>query len=145
MTAGDTFLGGRVTLWPGDSREVLAGYESNSFDSIVCDPPYALVSIQKWFGKPGSAPAKDVYGRGAAGFMGKQWGMARKTDGVNVLYSPQLISEWFDVNIEGEYRYSKMMSFFLRFNNIASQRYYRWYNYPSQRFSFMIGVTFIPF
>ncbi len=77
--------------------------------------------------------------------MGKQWGMARKTDGVNVLYSPQLISEWFDVNIEGEYRYSKMMSFFLRFNNIASQRYYRWYNYPSQRFSFMIGVTFIPF
>ena len=77
--------------------------------------------------------------------MGKQWGMARKTDGVNVLYNPQLISEWFDVNLEGEYRYSKMMSFFLRFNNIAGQRYYRWYNYPSQRFSFMIGVTFIPF
>lgn len=77
--------------------------------------------------------------------MGKQWGLSRKSDGINVLYQPQLISEWFDVNLEGEYRYSKMLSFFLRFNNIAGQRYYRWYNYPNQRFSFMLGVTFIPF
>lgn len=54
-------------------RDVLRGLADNSIDSVVTDPPYALVSIQKRFGKPGSAPAKDVYGRGAAGFMGKQW------------------------------------------------------------------------
>ncbi|OJH53527.1 DNA methyltransferase [Agrobacterium pusense] len=60
-------------LHQADCRDVLRGLADNSIDSVVTDPPYALVSIQKRFGKPGSAPAKDVYGRGAAGFMGKQW------------------------------------------------------------------------
>ncbi|WP_280940575.1 site-specific DNA-methyltransferase [Agrobacterium sp. YIC 4121] len=64
---------GRVVLHQKDCRDVLRGLADNSIDSVVTDPPYALVSIQKRFGKPGSAPAKDVYGRGAAGFMGKQW------------------------------------------------------------------------
>ena len=64
---------GKVVLHQADCRDVLRGLADNSIDSVVTDPPYALVSIQKRFGKPGSAPAKDVYGRGAAGFMGKQW------------------------------------------------------------------------
>lgn len=66
-------LDGKVTLYGGDNRDVLRDMPDCSVDSIVTDPPYALVSIQKRFGKPGSKPAKDVYGRGAAGFMGKQW------------------------------------------------------------------------
>ena len=58
-----------VEIIHGDSRQVMSMLMlSNSIDSIVTDPPYALVSIQKRFGKPGSAPAKDVYGRGASGF-----------------------------------------------------------------------------
>jgi site-specific DNA-methyltransferase (adenine-specific) len=50
-----------------------------SIDSIVTDPPYALVSIQKRFGKPGSAATKvpeggsGAYARASSGFMGKQW------------------------------------------------------------------------
>lgn len=71
------FLDGRVTLYPGDCREVLRGIPDNSIDSIVTDPPYALVSIGKRFGKPGSAPAKHgkdgLYARASAGFMGQQW------------------------------------------------------------------------
>lgn len=66
-------LDGRVVLYGGDNRDVLKSLPDNSIDAIATDPPYALVSIQKRFGKPGSAPAKDVYGRGAAGFMGKSW------------------------------------------------------------------------
>jgi site-specific DNA-methyltransferase (adenine-specific) len=64
---------GNARLFHADCRDVLRSLADNSIHSVVCDPPYALVSIQKRFGKPGSAPAKDVYGRGAAGFMGKQW------------------------------------------------------------------------
>ncbi|OAM77721.1 DNA-methyltransferase [Devosia elaeis] len=64
---------GRVTLHCGDCRDAIRLIPDNSIDAIVTDPPYALVSIQKRFGKPGSKPAKDVYGRGAAGFMGKTW------------------------------------------------------------------------
>jgi DNA modification methylase len=69
------FLDGRVTLYGGDNRDVLRELADNSIDSICTDPPYALVSIQKRFGKPGSAPAvgNDAYQRASAGFMGKQW------------------------------------------------------------------------
>ena len=50
-----------------------------------------------------------------------------------------------DINLGAEYRYSKMLSFFVNFNNIANTRYYRWEKYPSQRFNLMAGLTFIPF
>lgn len=68
---------GQVRLHQGDSRDVLKSLPDNSIDSIVCDPPYALVSIQKRFGKEGSAPAKHgtdgAFARAARGFMGKDW------------------------------------------------------------------------
>ena len=70
-----SFLDGRVVLHPGDCREVLRGLADASIDSIVTDPPYALVSISKRFGKPGAAATKDgdVYSRASAGFMGQNW------------------------------------------------------------------------
>lgn len=70
-----TMHDGRVVLHQADCRDVLRGLADNSIDSVVTDPPYALVSIQKRFGKPGSAPAKgnDAYMRASAGFMGANW------------------------------------------------------------------------
>lgn len=66
-----------VTLHHGDSREVLKSFADCSIDSCLTDPPYALVSIVKRFGKAGSAPAQEgsdgLYRRASAGFMGKQW------------------------------------------------------------------------
>lgn len=66
-----------ITLHHGDSRDVLKTLADNSIDSVVTDPPYALVSVQKRFGKAGSAPAQfgsdGAYARASAGFMGKSW------------------------------------------------------------------------
>jgi hypothetical protein len=63
-----------VEVIMGDSRDVLKTLGDCSIDSVVCDPPYALVSITKRFGKPGSKPAKgDVYQRAASGFMSQTW------------------------------------------------------------------------
>lgn len=65
-----------IDIRHGDSREVLKSLADCSIDSCVTDPPYSLVSIQKRFGKAGSAPAKDrdgVYKRASAGFMGQSW------------------------------------------------------------------------
>lgn len=66
---------GAATLYQADCRDVLRSLADNSIDSIATDPPYALVSIVKRFGKPGSAPAKgnEAYQRASAGFMGKSW------------------------------------------------------------------------
>jgi hypothetical protein len=47
-----------------------------------------------------------------------------------------------DANIGIEYRYNKRVSAFINFNNVAAQRYRRWYNYPTQAFQVMGGVTF---
>lgn len=70
-----SFLDGKVTLHSGDCLDVIRSLADASIDSIVTDPPYALVSITKRFGKPGSKPPKagDAYARAASGFMGKQW------------------------------------------------------------------------
>ncbi len=47
-----------------------------------------------------------------------------------------------DVNIGFEYRYTKFLSAFINFNNIASQRYERWYAYPTQKFNLLGGITY---
>lgn len=78
MSAAQTFLDGRVTLHAGDCLDVVRGLADASIDAVVTDPPYALVSIGKRFGKAGAkAPASDgatgVYARAASGFMGKAW------------------------------------------------------------------------
>jgi hypothetical protein len=78
-------------------------------------------------------------------FMGNQWAYSQISDGITTSLKPKLINGWADINLEAEYRYTKMLSFFTKFNNIANQRYYRWERYPSQRLSFMIGLSFVPF
>jgi site-specific DNA-methyltransferase (adenine-specific) len=66
-----------VTVLAGDSRELLKTLADDSIDSVVCDPPYALVSIVKRFGSKNAAPAKvkktGAYARASRGFMGKTW------------------------------------------------------------------------
>ncbi len=66
------YLGGRVRLHAGDCLDVLHAMPDASIDSIVTDPPYALVSITKRYGSASAAPAKgDVYARGTRGFMAR--------------------------------------------------------------------------
>ena len=68
----------QIDLSCGDSRTILGCYDDNSVDSVVTDPPYALESVVKRFGKDGSAAAKDygksgAFQRASAGFMGLKW------------------------------------------------------------------------
>lgn len=75
----ELFLDGKVTLYGGDNRDVLKGFADNSIDSVVTDPPYALVSITKRLDKEGSSPVivpeggSGAYARASSGFMGKKW------------------------------------------------------------------------
>jgi hypothetical protein len=78
-------------------------------------------------------------------FVGKQWALTQlRENGENVL-TPKQLKGYADINLEAEYRYSKMLSGFVRINNIGNQRYFRWERYPSQRFNFILGLTFVPF
>ncbi len=48
----------------------------------------------------------------------------------------------FDANLGGEYRYNKKLGFFINLNNVGNVRYYRYINYPTQRFGFMLGLSY---
>ena len=77
--------------------------------------------------------------------IGNQFALTQVSNNFVYTTEPKLLKGIVDVNLGAEYRYSKMLSFFVNFNNIANTRYYRWEKYPSQRFNLMAGLTFIPF
>ena len=66
-----------VSIHHGDSRDVLKTLADASVDSVVCDPPYALVSVVQRFGNsPRSETTENVenpYGRTGRGFMSQTW------------------------------------------------------------------------
>jgi len=58
--------------------------------------------------------------------------------------TPTNIGEPFHVNLSlsAEYRYTKILSFWFKVNNISWDRYYEWAYYPSQMFNFMLGFSY---
>lgn len=48
----------------------------------------------------------------------------------------------YGINAEAEYRHNRALSFFVRMDNLAFQRYYYWTNYPSQKGLFILGLTY---
>lgn len=46
------------------------------------------------------------------------------------------------LSLSGEYRYTKILSFWIKLNNISFNRYYEWAFYPSQKFMFMAGFSY---
>jgi hypothetical protein len=47
-----------------------------------------------------------------------------------------------DANLGVEYRYSKLLSFWVRFNNLAAQKYYLYNQYPSYGLRAMAGFKY---
>jgi hypothetical protein len=48
----------------------------------------------------------------------------------------------FNINLSAEYRYTKILSFWLKINNISFNRYYEWAYYPTHRFMCLVGFTY---
>ncbi len=57
-------------------------------------------------------------------------------------YVDEEVDGWLDMNLGVEFRYTKNLSFFGNFNNVGNTEYLRWYNYPVQKFNFLIGLTY---
>lgn len=52
------------------------------------------------------------------------------------------LNGYLDANLSMEYRYTKTLSFFLRFNNLTATKYQIWNQYPSQRLQFLAGFSY---
>lgn len=48
----------------------------------------------------------------------------------------------FNLSLNAEYRYSKILSFWTKLNQISNSRYYEWAFYPTHGFLFMLGFTY---
>lgn len=48
----------------------------------------------------------------------------------------------FNLSLNAEYRYTKILSFWIKINNISFDRYYELEFYPSQMFNFMMGFSY---
>lgn len=85
----------------------------------------------------------DVFG------ISKQYAKISSLEGLTPIFYQPVISTSerelkgiADINLGVEYLYNKRLSAFVKFNNIAAYRYYRWNNYPNQRFNLMAGLTY---
>lgn len=91
-----------ITLHPGDNRITLRKMIADGIrvHSVVTDPPYGLVSVQKRFGKADCAPARKEgndgsFTRLSGGFMGKTW------DGTEIERDPEFWKLIHDVLLPG--------------------------------------------
>lgn len=77
-------------------------------------------------------------------YIGQRYGRVTAYDSTSAAYKIKSVTlkGIVDVNLGFEYRYTKRLSGFISFNNIAAMRYYRWNNYPSQKFNFLVGLTY---
>lgn len=94
----------KVQLHEGDNRESLRRLIDQGLrvHSVVTDPPYGLVSIQKRFGKEGSAAARTEgndgsFARLSGGFMGKAW------DATGIERDPEFWRLIYDILLPGGY------------------------------------------
>lgn len=55
---------------------------------------------------------------------------------------PIELEQVWDLNIGLEYRYSKVLSGFIDFNNLIAKQYYIWNQYPSQKINVMVGFSY---
>jgi len=60
----------------------------------------------------------------------------------NTAEDPYLIAGTLDFNIGVEYRYTEIMSVFLRLNHILGSENFIYYQYPTMRFNLMAGFTY---
>lgn len=93
-----------IQLHPGDNRESLRRLidQGVRVHSVVTDPPYGLVSIQKRFGKEGAKAARTdkndgSFARLSGGFMGKAW------DATGIERDPEFWKLIYEILLPGGY------------------------------------------
>ena len=59
-----------------------------------------------------------------------------------VVKTDPYLKGYLDLNLRVEYRYSKILSAFVRLQNLTGKRYMVWNNYPSQRIQLLAGFSY---
>ncbi len=58
------------------------------------------------------------------------------------IFDAQKLKGWADLSLGAEYRFTKALSFWLNFNNLTNNKYYRWNNYRAYGINLLGGVSY---
>jgi hypothetical protein len=114
---------------------------------------YTLTANEFPWNKPGwDARASVKYNLRDKIIAGLGFNALGKTKGLVTSYDQSLfvppaykevdIPAHISFSLNAEYRYTKILSFWLKFNNISFSRAYEWAYYPTQRFICLLGFTY---
>ncbi len=116
----------------------------NQSDAVTNDKAYYIPNLEGMIGVSYNLADK-ILASTRIFYIGTRYANATKSDllsGNLNAGEPITLKPAIDANITLEYRYSKVLSAYLEFSNIAAQRYFLWNHYPSYRFRFLGGVTY---
>jgi hypothetical protein len=79
-------------------------------------------------------------------YVGKRYARITETlnttEGIITVFNAQTLKSYIDANIGFEYRYTKRLSAYINFTNIAASQYYKWQQYKAQGFGILGGLTY---
>ncbi|MFO7657503.1 MAG: hypothetical protein R6W78_10580 [Bacteroidales bacterium] len=80
---------------------------------------------------------KKIYANLDMAVIGSRYAQKTDTAGTVIKLKPV-----FDLNLALEYRYSKILSFYLNFYNLTSSGYYLWHQYPARKLNVILGFSY---
>ena len=128
-------MGGEIGIHPSQKLGfILKGnyyqYTLDNLDHAWHRPEWDISLTTKGFFLDKVSLQADVY------LLGPQF-----VPSADPLASARELDGLIDINISGEYQINKSFSAFARVNNIISDDYYVWQNYPIQGLNFLLGGT----
>lgn len=129
-------LNGEVTWHPSDKIQLLFKSKYSQYDLVFLEKPWHRPSLEVSLSAGYNIKDKilidaDVF------YTGKRFAQA-----ASATSEPIELKGYLDANLSVEYRYTKILSFFVKLNNFTSSNYQIWNQYPVQRFLFMAGFSY---
>jgi hypothetical protein len=121
--------------------KVLYGVEANFYNYSLTQYDFPI-NKPDWDATPGlkyNLRNKIIVGAEVMALGNRQLAFMNRSTFVKL---PEMEPVHVNINLNAEYRYTKILSFWLKVNNIAFNRYYEYAFYPTQRFVCMIGFNY---
>lgn len=124
-----------VTWHQSDKIQLLFKANYYQYDLVHLDKPWHRPSLELYLGGGYNIRDKilinaDIF------YTGKRF-----APGISPV-SPIELKGYLDANLSAEYRYTKILSFFVKLNNFTTSKYQIWNQYPVQRFQFLAGFSY---
>lgn len=134
-------LSGEINYDPLSNLNFLISGKYNNYQMVEENKPWHKPAVEATFSTNYSFHDK-IFSKFDILYYGKRYGLSpQQANEVIDERTVELAPIW-DVNLGVEYKYSKVLSFYVDLHNILGNKYEFWQNYPIQGFNLMLGLTY---